>query len=72
MPHTVNAVVPLLGAPLPTAPECQDDAADRGVLVMDAEHGCRGRAEALIRDVYRERYSAEIPGWMRLPAREQA
>lgn len=64
MPHTVNALVPLLGAPLPTAPECQDDAADRGVLVMDAEHGCRGRAEALIRDVYRERYSAEIPGWM--------
>lgn len=64
MPQSINALVPLPGAPRPTASECQDDAADRGVLVMDAEHGCRGRAEALIRDVYRERYGAEIPGWM--------
>lgn len=64
MPQSINALVPLPGAPLPTAAGCQDDAADRGVLVMDAEHGCRGRAEALIRDVYRERYGAEIPGWM--------
>jgi len=63
MPHTVNALLPAPGHLAQAAP-CVDSPAEGGIMVMDAVHPCRVKAETLIRDVYRERYGAEIRGWM--------
>ena len=64
MPHTVNALLPVPQDLTRSAAHCADRIAEEGVMVMDAGHACRSKAEALIRDVYRARYAAEIRGWM--------
>jgi len=63
MPHTVKALLPAPHQAAPASP-CTDSPAEGGIMVLDGHHPCRSKAEALIRDVYQERYGAEIPGWM--------
>jgi len=64
MPHTVNVLLPALEEMTRSATQCADQVSEGGVMVMDAEHPCRPRAEALIRDVYKARYAADIRSWM--------
>jgi len=63
MPHTVKALLPAPQQPTHTAP-CIDGSAERGIMIMDTQHSCRAKAEALIRDVYHRRYGARISAWM--------
>lgn len=63
MPHTVKALLPAPQRAAPASP-CVDSPAEGGIMVLDGHHPCRSKAEALIRDVYQERYGAEIRGWM--------
>jgi len=64
MPHNVKVLLPSPAEPRIEHLRCQDEGADQRIVIMDADHVCRPRAEALIREVYRERYQADIRGWM--------
>ncbi|MBU3693995.1 MAG: hypothetical protein FGM40_04110 [Rhodocyclaceae bacterium] len=64
MPHTLKALLPAPEAPRGGLHQSEHGGEDCRITVMDAAHADRGRAEALIRDVYRERYDARIHSWM--------